>query len=274
MSEPDDPIAGFRAERAARIAGYPSDAGFAAASAAFTRAAFERHYMYNFEALGRPIIQLPADVMAISEIIWATKPDLIVETGIAHGGSVVHSAAQLALLELAEAAETGGVVDPARPRRRVVAVDIDIRAHNRAALDAHPLRSRITLLEGSSLDPAIVAEVTALAHEAKRVMVCLDSMHTHQHVLGELRAYAPLVSPGAYCVVFDTIIEDLPPGFFPDRPWNPGDSPRTAIAAFAKECAAGLTALDGAPLHLELDPEIDAKLMTTAAPGGFLRRRA
>ena len=204
MSQSDDPIASFRAERAARIAAYREDAAFAAVSADWTRAAFERHYMYNFEALGRPIIQLPADVMALSEVIWETKPDLIVETGIAHGGSVVHSAAQLALLELAEAAEAGGTVDPARPRRRVVAVDIDIRAHNRAALDAHPLRSRMTLIEGSSLDAGIVEEITAMARNAAKVMVCLDSMHTHAHVLGELRAYAPLVSRGAHCVVFDT----------------------------------------------------------------------
>lgn len=272
MTDPKDPIAEFRAQRADRIGRYREDADFAAVSAAWTRAAFERHYMYNFEACGRPIIQLPADVMALSEVIWATKPDLIVETGIAHGGSVVHSAAQLALLELAEAAQAGRVVDPARPRRRVVAVDIDIRPHNRAALDAHPLRNRMVLIEGSSLDAGVIGEITALARQAKTVMVCLDSMHTHEHVLGELRAYAPLTSRGAYCVVFDTIIEDLPPGFFPNRPWNPGDSPRTAIAAFAKECESGLTGLDGAPLQLALDEAIDGKLMTSAAPGGFLKR--
>lgn len=267
-----DPAAAFRAERAARIAGYREDAAFGAVSADWVRAAFERYYMYNFEACGRPIIQLPADVAALSEVIWATKPDLIIETGIAHGGSVVHSAAQLALLDLAEASASGTPLDPAKPRRRVVAVDIDIRAHNRAALDAHPFRNRMTLIEGSSLDAGVIAEITALARDAKTVMVSLDSMHTHDHVLAELRAYAPLVSRGAYCVVFDTIIEDLPHGFFPNRPWNPGDSPRTAIAAFEKECAAGLTGLDGTPLRLTLDEEIDAKLMLTAAPGGFLKR--
>lgn len=268
-----DEIARFREERARRIAGYRDDETFGALSADWTRAAFERHYMYNWEACGRPIIQLPADVLALSELIWQVKPDLIVETGIAHGGSVVHSAASLALLELADAAEAGTMLDPANPRRRVVAVDIDIRAHNRAALDAHPFRNRMTLIEGSSLDAGIIAEVTALARDAERVLVCLDSMHTHEHVLGELRAYAPLVSRGAYCVVFDTIIEDLPRDFFPDRPWNPGDSPRTAIAAFRAECAEkALTGIDGAPLDLRLDEELDAKLMLTAAPGGFLKR--
>lgn len=268
----DDPAAQFQREKAARIAAYPADPEFGRLSAAWTQAAFERRYMYNWEWMGRPVIQLPADMLALGEAIWSSRPDLVIETGVAHGGSVVHSAAMLALIDLAEAAERGETLDPAAPRRRVVAVDIDIRPHNRAALESHPLASRITLIEGSSLDPDVIAQVRALAR-GRRAMVCLDSNHTHDHVLGELRAYAPLTARGAHCVVFDTIIEDLPRDFFADRPWNPGDSPRTAIAAFLEECARdGAVGADGAPLKLTLDAAIDAKLMLTAAPGGFLRR--
>ncbi|MEM6761956.1 MAG: CmcI family methyltransferase [Pseudomonadota bacterium] len=268
----DDPAAAFRAERSAGIARYQTDQAFQDLSAEWTRAAFERRYMYNWEALGRPIIQLPADIVAVSEIVWSTKPDAIVEMGIAHGGSIVHSAAQLALLDLADATEKGEHLDPQKPSRHVVAVDIDIRAHNRAALEAHPMAPRITLIEGSSLDPATIAAVVDAVGPAQRVMVCLDSNHTHEHVLGELRAYAPLTSRGCYCLVFDTIVEHLPTGFFADRPWNPGDSPKTAIDAFAAECAAGLKGADGEPLRFALDRETDGKLLLTAAPGGFLRR--
>ncbi|MEM8662789.1 MAG: CmcI family methyltransferase [Pseudomonadota bacterium] len=269
----DDPAAAFQREKAERIARTAGDTAFRDLSAAWTKAAFERLYMYNFEAHGRPVIQLPCDVLALSEVIWQVRPDLIVETGIAHGGSVVHSAAALALLDLAEATERGAMLDPAAPSRKVVAVDIDIRAHNRAALDAHPFRNRMVLIEGSSLDPAVTAQVSALVTAAQTVLVILDSNHTHAHVLDELRAYAPLVSRGSYCVVFDTVIEHLPRDFFANRPWNLGDSPATAIAAFQDECRAqSLVGIDGAPLTLELDTTIDAKLMTSAAPGGFLRR--
>ncbi|MEM8552860.1 MAG: CmcI family methyltransferase [Pseudomonadota bacterium] len=270
---PADPVAAFRAERSATIQSYGSDSAFKALSADWTRAAFERRYMYNWEALGRPVIQLPADMMALSEVIWAVKPDVIVETGIAHGGSVVHSAAQLALIDLCEAAENGETVDPRAPKRRVVAVDIDIRQHNRAAMEAHPLAPRIALIEGSSLDQSVIDAVYAHAEGAQSILVCLDSNHTHDHVLGELRAYAPLTSQGSYCLVFDTIIEHLPKDFFQNRPWNPGDSPASAITAYQRACEAeGLTGVDGAPLRLALDEEMDGKLMLTAAPGGFLKR--
>ncbi|WMS43023.1 CmcI family methyltransferase [Acuticoccus sp. MNP-M23] len=269
----DDPAGAFRKARAQTIESYPEDAAFQALSADWMKAAYGRRYMYNWEAFGRPVIQLPADMMALSEIIWMVKPDLIVETGIAHGGSVVHSAAQLALLDLADATAKGELLDPLHPKRRVVAVDIDIRAHNRAALEAHPLKPRITLIEGSSVDAGVIAEVHALARGANRVMVCLDSNHTHDHVLAELCAYAPLTSRDAHCVVFDTIIEALPRDFFPARPWNPGDSPRTAIDAYMARCARdGLTGVDGAPLAFVPDRAIEEKLILTAAPGGFLRR--
>lgn len=269
----DDPIARFAAERTARALAYPGNAAFGQVSADWTRHAFAEHYMYNWSWMGRPAIQLPADIMAMTEIIWAVKPDLIIETGIAHGGSLVMSASMLALIDMAEALERGETLDPSQPSRRVVAVDIDIRAHNREAIEAHPMANRILMIEGSSLDPTVIAKVAAAVGGARRVLISLDSNHTHDHVLGELRAYAPFTSKGSYCVVFDTIIEDLPKDFFPDRPWNPGDSPRTAIAAFRQECEAqDLKGMDGAPLRLEVDPEIDGKLVLTAAPGGFLRR--
>jgi cephalosporin hydroxylase len=193
--------------------------------------------------------------------VWAVRPDLIVETGIAHGGSLVYSASLLALLDLSEAIEQRTTLDPARSRRRVVGIDIDIRAHNRDALDAHPMRSRIELVEGSSVAPEVVARVQAIARGHERVMVLLDSMHTHDHVLAELDAYAPLVSPGSYCIVFDTFVEDMPRGFFTDRPWDPGNSPKSAVHAW----------LARQPDYA-IDDAVARKLMVTVAPDGFLKR--
>ena len=217
--------------------------------------------LYNFDWLGRPIIQTPQDIVVMQELIWSVKPDLIIETGIAHGGSLIFSASMLALLDLCEAAEKGTVLDPARPARKVVGVDIDIRAHNRGAIEAHPLASRIEMIQGSSIAPATVAQVREIASGYKRVMVCLDSSHTHDHVLAELEAYAPLASVGSYCVVFDTIVEDLPDDMFPDRPWSPGNSPKTAVKSYLARHP-----------NFEIAKEIHDKLVLTAAPDGFLRR--
>ncbi len=218
-------------------------------------------YSYHFNWLGLPIIQYPPDIVAVQELIWELKPDLVIETGIARGGSLLLSASILALLELADAREAGTVVNPAVPRRRVLGIDIDIRAHNRQAIEQHPLADRITMLQGSSVDPAIVEQVRAIAEEHERVLVLLDSNHTHDHVLAELEAYAPLVGPGSYCIVFDTIIEDMPADTFPDRPWGPGDNPKTAVRTYLTD-------------HPEftVDEHIDAKLLISVAPGGYLRR--
>jgi len=271
MSE--DPVHQFRTERSERIESYTSDEEFRAVSSAWLETAFRRQYMYNFEWLGRPVIQLPADMVAIQEAIWRTKPDLVIETGIAHGGSVILSASMLALLDVAEALETRTAFDPRLSRRRVVAIDIDIREHNRALIDAHPLSSYIDMLEGSSIDPAIIDEVAQRANGRGGVLVSLDSNHTHEHVLAELEAYAPLVTPGSYCVVFDTIVEHLPDDLFPNRPWSHGDNPTTAIREFCARLDAGdVLAADGAPLRFEIDRELDDKLILTAAPGGMLRR--
>ncbi len=220
-------------------------------------------YCYNFAWLGRPIIQYPQDIVAMQELIWRVKPDLILETGIAHGGSIIFSASMLALLELCEATEAGTVLDPRTPRRKVLAVDIDIRAHNRAAIDAHPMRSRIEMIEGSSIAPEVIDQVKAFAADYSRILVCLDSNHTHDHVLAELNAYAPLTSVGSYCVVLDTIIEDLPAGTFDDRPWGPGDNPKTAASQYVR-----------AHPEFEIDRAIQNQLLITVGPDGFLKRLA
>jgi cephalosporin hydroxylase len=218
--------------------------------ARLTQAWFERscrfQYTYHFSWLGRPIIQLPQDIMAAQEIIWDVKPDLVIETGIAHGGSLVLWASLLELL--------GG-------SGRVVGIDIEIRPHNRVAIEAHPMAKRIDLIEGSSVDPVVMDRVRSLARERRQVLVMLDSSHTHAHVLRELELYAPLVTLGSYLIVFDTSVEQLPIDLFANRPWKPGNSPATAVAEFLRsnDC-------------FEVDRSIEQKLLMTSAPGGYLRR--
>jgi cephalosporin hydroxylase len=207
-------------------------------------------YSYNFSWLGRPIIQYPQDIIAMQEIIWNVKPDLIIETGIAHGGSLIFHAS---MLELLAACGFG--------QGRVIGIDIEIRPHNRAAIEAHPMFKRITMIEGSSIAPDVIDQARESAADATRVMVCLDSMHTHDHVIAELEAYAPLVSPGSYCVVFDTVIEDMPDDSFPDRPWGKGNNPKTAVWEYLKNHA-----------DYEIDESIQHKLLITVAPDGYLRR--
>lgn len=215
-----------------------------AANELFVRSC-EYRYSYNFTWMGRPIIQYPQDMVAMQEVIWAVKPDLIIETGIAHGGSLVYYAS---LLEL-----VGGP-------GIVLGVDIDIREHNRTAIETHPMARRIRMIQGSAIEPAIVAQVAAHARGCNRVLVVLDSNHTHEHVLAELRAYSPLVTKGSYLVVFDTVVEDMPKRLFPDRPWGPGDNPKTAVREFLK----GNT-------RFAVDREIENKLLLTVAPEGYLR---
>ena len=220
-------------------------------SLAWVRESANYHYSYNFSWLGRPIIQYPQDIMAMQEIIWSVQPGLIIETGIAHGGSLIFSASMLELN-----AACGGP-----PDAEVVGVDIDIRAHNRQAIEQHPMYKRISMIQGSSIAPEIIGQVKARAAGKPRVLVCLDSHHTHDHVLAELAAYAPLTSVGSYCVVFDTVIEDMPVGMYPDRPWGPGNSPRTAVREYLETHA-----------EFEIDERIDHKLMISVALGGYLRR--
>jgi cephalosporin hydroxylase len=222
--------------------------------------------MYNFVWMGRPIIQLPTDIVTFQEIVWDVKPDLIIETGIAHGGSIILSASLLAMIDYCEAIEQGKTLDPQKPARRVVAVDIDIRQHNRDAIEAHPLANRIDMIQGSSVSDETIKQVQGIAKNYKKVLVCLDSMHTHDHVLKELQLYGPLVSKGSYCLAFDTIIEDLPNDMFPDRPWEHGDNSKTAVLAF----------LDGLKgnndLQFEVDQSIENKMLVSAMPHGVLKR--
>jgi cephalosporin hydroxylase len=230
-------------------------------------------YSYNFTWLSRPVIQYPQDMVAMQELIWQVKPDLVIETGIAHGGSLILSASMLALLDYCEAVAAGRTLDPRATRRRVLGVDIDIRPHNRAAIEGHPLAHRIDMIQGSSIAAEIIARVHATAKGYERILVCLDSNHTHEHVLAELEAYAPLVSRGSYCVAFDTVVEDLPDEMFPDRPWGRGDNPKTAVREYLRRIGQeGRAAADGSPLKLEIDKSIEHKLLITVAPDGYLKR--
>lgn len=218
-------------------------------------------YIFNFDWLGRPIIQMGSDMVTVQEAVWKTRPNLIVETGIAHGGSLVYNASLLALLDVCEAFETGKSVDPRNPKRQVLGIDIDIREHNRLAINSHPLSGYLTMFEGSSVDPDMVAKVGEFANCFERVMVLLDSNHTEEHVFAELEAYGPLVSPGGYCIVFDTAIENMPEDFYPDRPWGKGNNPMTAVRKF----------LESNP-EFSIDTEFDGKILIGNAPNGFLRR--
>lgn len=222
-----------------------ADADIQARSRAWLTEITRHRYTYNFTWLGRPVIQLPQDLLAVQEIVWQVRPDLVVETGIAHGGSLVHAASLLELL--------GG-------DGLVVGVDVDIRAHNRREIEAHPLAKRIRLIEGSSTDGTVVAAVRELARGRRAVLVMLDSDHTHAHVLRELELYAPLVTRGSYLIVFDTLIEDLPDELFAGRRWGKGNNPKTAVWQFLKTTG-----------RFEVDSRIPAKLLLTCAPDGFLR---
>jgi len=230
-------------------------------------------YSYNFTWLSRPVIQYPQDMVAMQEIIWQVRPDLIIETGIAHGGSLILSASMLALLDYCDAVESGQMLDPRATRRRVLGIDIDIRPHNRSAIEQHPMAHRIAMIQGSSVAAETIAQVHEIASGSQRVLVCLDSNHTHAHVLAELEAYAPLVSRDSYCVVFDTVVEDLPDELFPDRPWGRGDNPKTAVREYLRRIEKqGRAGVDGAPLKFEVDKSIESKLLITVAPDGYLKR--
>lgn len=214
-----------------------------------TRRWFEKssryEYSYHFTWLGRPIIQFPQDMIAMQEIIWQVKPDLIIETGIAHGGSLIFYAS---------------VLDLIGANGQVLGIDIDIREHNRVEIEKHPMSKRIVMIEGSSIDDDVVRQVYDFAKGKNQILVALDSNHTHHHVLKELQSYSPLVTKGSYIVVFDTIIEDMPEDLFPDRPWGKGNNPKTAVGEFLKTNN-----------RFEINKEIENKLLITVAPGGYLK---
>lgn len=226
------------------------DKGVRELAVSFSKDTAKYNYSYNFNWMGRPIIQFPQDMIAMQEIIWNVKPDLIIETGIAHGGSLIFYASMLELLSCS------GVNDG-----QVIGIDIDIREHNRDEIETHPMFKRITLIEGSSISDDVIAEVKNYAMGNKKILVVLDSNHTHQHVLEELEAYAPLVTVGSYCVVFDTLVDDMPDDFFPDRPWGKDNNPKTAVWEYLASNS-----------DFVIDKGIHEKLLITVAPDGYLKR--
>ena len=234
----------FEAECKAEIDAQGQNETLKALARDFFNESARHKYSYHFSWMGRPIIQLPQDMMAMQELIWSIKPDLVIECGIAHGGSIIYYASLLGLQGHGE----------------VLVIDRDIRPHNRQAIESHPMFKRISMIEGSSVDLDVVEQVRVLA-EGKKVILVLDSNHTHEHVLAELRLYAPLVSLGSYCVVMDTVVEDMPADAFPDRPWGPGDNPKTAVWAYLEENG-----------DFEIDRQMNDKLLISVAPDGYLRR--
>ena len=251
----------FEIERKERILRNKFDLSYQETSANWVELAMRNKYVYNFDWLGRPIIQFPQDMVEIQNLIYNVKPDLIIETGIAHGGSLILSASILALLDLEEAVLQGKTIDPKVSKRKVLGIDIDIRKHNRKKIENHFLSSKIEMVEASSTELSTVKYVQDLASKYKNVMVFLDSNHTFDHVTKELNAYANLVSKNSYCVVFDTFVENVPSDVFPDRPWGPSDNPMVAVREFLKN-----------NLNFVSDESIENKLMITVAPSGFLKR--
>lgn len=235
----------FEQERSENITKQGSDHDLKGLSNIWARETARYKYTYNFSWMGRPIIQFPQDIMAMQEIIWQVKPQLIIETGIAHGGSLIFYASMLEILG---------------NHGMVLGIDIDIRAYNRSEIEKHPMAKHIKMIEGSSIDKEVISQVCNFAKDKTPVLVVLDSMHTHAHVLEEMKAYSPLVSKDSYLVVFDTVVEDVPEDFYPDRPWKKGDNPKTAVLEF-------LNSND----RFEVDKEIENKLLITVAPDGYLR---
>ena len=235
----------FLSQVATNIEGLKADQDIQALSRIWVREISSHKYPYNFTWMGRPIIQFPQDIMAMQEIIWEVKPDLIIETGIAHGGSLILYASMLELI--------GGDGE-------ILGVDIDIRQHNRVEIESHSMFKRIAMIEGSSIDEKTAQKVYDFAEGKNTVLVLLDSNHTHDHVLKELQLYSSLVTKNSYLVVFDTLIEDMPDNLFQDRPWGKGNNPKTAVWEFLKTNK-----------RFEIDKNIEAKLLITVAPDGYLK---
>lgn len=236
----------FYNEKQARIASQEGNIPLQKAKDEFIFQSINSKYSYNFSWLGRPIIAYPQDMIAMQEIIWRVKPDLIIETGVAHGGSIVYYASLLELL--------GG-------DRMVLGIDIDIRQFNRELIESHPMSKRIILIQGSSTSDTTVNSVKSIVKGYKNILVCLDSNHTHDHVYRELKVYSEFVTLNSYMVVFDTIIEHLPKDQYIDRPWDVGDNPMTALQLFLEE-----------DFRYEIDHEVDNKILISVAPSGYLKR--
>ena len=239
------PTEAFKLECKKRIKDQSKNEKLLQASKQFTEETIKAKYSYNFTWMGRPIIQYPQDMIAMQEIIWDVKPDLIIETGIAHGGSLIYYASILELIGKGE----------------ILGIDIDIREHNKKEIEHHPMSKRINMMQGSSISDEIIEKVKGYAKEKKTVMVCLDSNHTHAHVLKELELYSPFVTVGSYLVAFDTIIEELPEDMYNDRHWGIGDNPKTAVHEFLKRNDSFV-----------INNEVDNKLLVSVAPDGYLKR--
>jgi len=253
----------FKKQRKEEIANQARDSELRHLSSEWIAKAFKHNYSYHFDWLGLPIIQHPQDIIAMQQLIWKVQPDLIIETGVARGGSAIFYASLLELI-----AQCGGNTAAA-----VLSIDIDIRSHNKKAIFDHPLSKRIRLIEGSSVDTGLFDHVSDIANRAEKVMVCLDSNHTHDHVLKELKLYSKLVSVGSYCVVFDTIIEDFPVELSQNRAWGKGNNPKTAVWKFLDWIKSeNLRNKTEAGLNFVIDQELEASLLVTVAPDGYLKR--
>lgn len=247
-----NPFEQFEQDIKERVSGYKSNKRLQTTKQSFHDELFNTKYAYSFYWLGVPIIQEPQDLQAWQELIWETKPNLIIETGVAWGGSVVFSASMLTILE------TIGQINDGR----VVGVDIEIRPHNKQAIAAHPMSNKISLIEGSSIDKDVFNKVKNMVKTTDRVMVILDSNHTHKHVLRELELYSKLVSVGSYLIVADTGLEDLPKGTdYRNRPFGKNNNPKTAVWEFLKRSN-----------EFEINKLIEEKLLLTCSPDGFLKK--
>lgn len=240
-----NPTEAFKKECEERIEAQGRNKKLLEVSKSFTEETIRSGYSYNFTWMGRPIIQYPQDMIAMQEIIWEVKPDLIIETGIAHGGSIIYYASLLELIG----------------KGQILGIDIDIREHNRAEIEKHPMAKRISMIQGSAIDTDIIEQIKPYAKDKKVVMVCLDSNHTHDHVLKELQLYSPFVTKGSYLVAFDTIVENLPAEMYDNRPWSVGDNPKTAVQEFLKNNNDFIA-----------DKFIDKKLLVSVAPTGYIKR--
>jgi len=236
---------------ASRVLPLYSEEAFREISRLWVNIGWALKYSYTFTWLGQPLLQLPEDVLRIQEVVYRIKPDVIIETGVAHGGSLILYASLCKLMG----------------KGRVVGVDIEIRPHNRAAIQSHFLSPYITLIEGSSIDPSIVSQVSETLKPGETVMVMLDSCHTKDHVLNELNAYGPLVTPGSYIVATEGIMEQLTgaPRSQPDRPWN---NPRQAALEFVSSHPQFIIEEPTFPFN-----EGAVKQRVTYWPDAYLRRK-
>jgi len=241
----------FNSEKIKRIQKNKKQIKFQNASKNFLTESIKPKYSYNFSWLGVPIIQIPQDMYQLQEIIWKIKPNLIIETGIAHGGSLIFNASMMSILNSLQ-----------REKRKVIGIDIDLRKHNEKVLEKHFLKKYIKIFKGSSIDKKIFKKIQSYSKNYNKILVILDSNHTHDHVLEELNLYSQLVSKNSYCIVFDTIINEMPNSFYPDREWNNKNNPMTAINEFLKTNN-----------NFFIDHEIDNKLMISMAKNGFLKKK-